>query len=144
MFSRIDPHMQAARRRLTACGTRMRTHLARCVRAWRYARERLSADDAQTMILDCEAPAGWHALLTLADADVLEQLRERFTDHPALAHLTADACARVAHKWQDHSDALHYAQCWAMELIEGYAIDLDLNLVTLTPAVPDDGEAAPL
>lgn len=126
LYDRIRAHLATLRWRAQAS-------CARLIRAGRYATQTLSADDAQSMILDCEAPAGWHALLTLADADVLAQARARFADHPALAILAAEACVHVARKWEDHNDELHHAQCWAMELVERYATDLDIALVPLRP-----------
>lgn len=128
------------RARLAASRWRAQASCARLIRAWRYATQTLSADDAQSMILDCEAPAGWHALLTLADADVLAQARARFADHPALAILAAEACVHVARKWENHNDELHHAQSWAMELVESYATDLDVTLVPLQPGRFDADE----
>jgi hypothetical protein len=60
------------------CGAR----LSRWTRAWRYAVERLSADEAQQLMLDCRYPAGWHPLLVLTVEDTLEQARQEIADHP--------------------------------------------------------------
>ena len=78
------------RRQHYRCGAR----LGRWTRAWRYAAERLSADEAQRLMLDCRYPAGWHPLLVLTVQDTLEQAREEIADHPDLPRLVADGCAR--------------------------------------------------
>jgi len=58
------------RRRTTAVMSWTRRHRYRCgarlgrwTRAWRYATGRLSADEAQRLMLDCRYLAGWHPLL---------------------------------------------------------------------------------
>jgi hypothetical protein len=78
------------RRHSYRCGVR----LSRWTRAWRYAAGRLSADEAQRLMLDCRYPAGWHPLLVLTVEDTLEQAREEIADHPDLPRLVADGCAR--------------------------------------------------
>ncbi len=55
---------------------RLSFRFAQCRRAWRYATDRLSSDDAQRLMLDCWYPAGWHPLLVLTVEDTLEQARE--------------------------------------------------------------------
>lgn len=127
-------------RPLSALPHRARSLGKRLLRAWRYAFQTLSEDDAQTIILDCEPPAGWRALLTLADAGVLEQARTLYADHPALKMLVAEACTHVARKWENHSDDLHHAECWALDLVSQYAADLAINLVPLdaSPSIAHD------
>lgn len=112
--------------------------LARWRRAWRYATGRLSADDAQRLILDCRYPAGWHPLLVLTVEDTLEQAREELADHPALPRLLADGCARVGDKWESYNDELWEAQRWAIGLAREYAAD---EGITLT-ALDDERESA--
>lgn len=107
--------------------------LARYRRALAYARDRLSADDAQQMFIDCEYPAGWFTLLALTVEDTLEQALEVYDDHPDLRRLVADGCERVHKKWEDHSDALYYARGWAIEIAEGYATDEGITLVRRDP-----------
>ncbi len=62
---------------------RAKARLERPSRAWRYFTGRLTADDAQRVMLDCRDPAGWHPLLILTVEDTLEQARETFADHPS-------------------------------------------------------------
>jgi hypothetical protein len=78
------------RRHRYRCGV----SLGRWTRAWRYGVGRLSADDAQRLMLDCRYPAGWHPLLVLTVEDTLEQAREEIADHPDLPRLVADGRAR--------------------------------------------------
>jgi hypothetical protein len=100
-------------------------------RAWRYAAGRLSADDAQHIMLDCRDPAGWHPLLVLTVEDTLEQAREDLADHPDLPRLIADGCARVGYKWESCGDELSEARRWAIDLAAGYAIDEGIALIRL-------------
>lgn len=110
---------------------RARLHLERLARAWRYLTGRLSADDAQRVMLDCRAPAGWHPLLMLTVEDTLAQARETFADHPQLPRLIADGCARVGDKWESYGDELYEARRWAIDVAEGYAADEDITLTRL-------------
>ncbi len=105
--------------------------LARWRRGWRYAAGRLSADEAQRILLDCRFPAGWHPLLVLTVEDTLEQAREDIADHPDLARLVADGCARVGDKWEPYYGELLEARCWAINLAKNYAVDEGITLVLL-------------
>ncbi|MEK8121631.1 hypothetical protein WOB59_00480 [Methylocystis sp. IM4] len=106
----------------------LRWRLARLRRGLLYGVDRLSTDDAQRVLFDCQSPAGWHPLLTLTLADVLEEARETFEDHPALPRLVNDACGRVADKWQNYGDELYEARRWAMNLVKAYADDENIAL----------------
>lgn len=117
------------RRHRYRCGVR----LSRWTRAWRYAAERLSADEAQRLMLDCRHPAGWHPLLVLTVQDTLEQAREDIADHPDLPRLIADGCARVGDKWEPYYGELLEARCWAINLAKNYAVDEGITFV-----LPDD------
>jgi hypothetical protein len=108
---------------------RFRTRLAQWRRAWRYAIDRLSADDAQRMMLDCRDPAGWYPLLVLTVEDTLEQARENLADHADLPRLIADGCARVADKWESYNDELWEARRWAIGLAKDYAADEGIALI---------------
>lgn len=110
---------------------RFRTRLAQWRRAWRYATNRLSADEAQRIMLDCRDPAGWHPLLVLTVEDTLEQAREDLADHPDLPRLIADGCARVGDKWESYNDELWEARRWAIDLAKGYADDEGITLAPL-------------
>lgn len=105
--------------------------LAQWRRAWRYAIDGLSPDDAQRMMLDCRDPAGWHPLLVLTVEDTLEQAREELADHPELPRLLADGCARVADKWESYNDELWEARRWAIGLAKEYAADEGITLTAL-------------
>jgi hypothetical protein len=123
---------------------RVRESLARLARAWRYFTERLPADDAQRIMLDCRQPAGWHLLLVLAVEEALEQAREIFSDHPDLARLIADGCSRVDDKWESTGDVLYEARHWAIDIAEGYAADEGIKLTRLDDeATTATDEAAP-
>lgn len=127
------------RHRIWLVRFRFQHRQARYRRALAYAMDRLSADDAQQIFIDCEYPAGWFTLLALTVEDTLEQALEIYEDHPDLRRLIADGCARVNKKWEDHSDALYYARGWAIELAEGYAVDEGITLVRRDP---EDEQAA--
>ena len=105
--------------------------LAQWRRAWRYAIDGLSPDDAQRMMLDCRGPAGWHPLLVLTVEDTLEQAREELVDHPELPRLLADGCARVSDKWESYNDELWEARRWAIGLAREYAADEGIRFVPL-------------
>jgi hypothetical protein len=105
--------------------------LAQWRRAWRYAIDGLSPDDAQRMMLDCRGSAGWHPLLVLTVEDTLEQAREELADHPELPRLLADGCARVGDKWESYNDELWEARRWAIGLAKEYAADEGITLTAL-------------
>jgi hypothetical protein len=110
----------------------LRHRWARWRRAWLYARDRLSADDAQQVFVDCEIPAGWFPLLLLAVDDALDNALAAYEDHPDLRRLLADGCAHVHRKWDDPGDNLHIASEWAIECALDYARDEGITLVLRT------------
>jgi hypothetical protein len=125
-------------RRTAAVASWTRRHRFRCgvglgrwTRAWRYAAGRLSADEAQRLMLDCRYPAGWHPLLVLTVEDTLEQAREEIADHPDLPRLVADGCARVGDKWEPYYGELLEARCWAINLAKNYAVHEGFTFVPL-------------
>lgn len=85
----------------------------------------------QRVRLDCRYPAGWHPLLVLTVEDALEQARAEIADHPDLARLVADGCARVGDKWEPYCGELLEARCWAINLAKNYAADEGITLVLL-------------
>ena len=105
--------------------------LAQWQRAWRYAVDRLSADDAQRMMLDCRDSAGWYPLLVLTVEDTLGQAREDLADHPDLPRLIANGRARVVDKWESYNDELWEARRWAIGLAKDYAADEGIALIAL-------------
>ena len=115
------------RRLRYCCGAR----LGRWSRAWHYAAGRLSADEAQRLMLDCRHPAGWHPLLVLTVEDTLKLAREEIADHPDLHRLIADGCARVGDKWEPYYGELLEARCWAINLAKNYAVDEGITFVLL-------------
>lgn len=139
LSERLRDLWHASRHHIWLVRFRFDHRLVRYRRAFHYAFGRLSADDAQEIIIDCEYPAGWFTLLALTVEDTLEQALEVYQDHPDLRRLVADGCERVHKKWEDHSDALYYARCWAIELAEGYAAD---EGITLERRDPKDEQAA--
>ena len=92
---------QVNMRRYRLCAT-----LARIRRALRYGFGRLSPDEAQLILIDCQRSAGWYPLLLLTVDDTLEQARRTFVDDPQIPALVAAACGRVASKWESHNDEL--------------------------------------
>ncbi len=100
---------------------RWRNRIGRALRAARYAAGRLSADDAQRIMCDCERSAGWFPLLTLTVDDTLDLALEEYAEHPDLPRLIGEACSSVAGRWESHNDDLHNAQSWAMEKVREYA-----------------------
>ena len=111
--------------------TAFASRLAHWRRAWHYATDSLSADDAQRVMLDCRYPAGWHPLLVLTVDDTLEQALEQLADHPDLPRLLADGCARVADKWESYNDELWEARRWAIGLAKEYAAQEGIVLIPL-------------
>ena len=69
MFDRLKAACPRVADRIAHRWFRARYHLARLSRAWAYFRDRLDADEAQRIMLDCEYPAGWHPLLVLTVED---------------------------------------------------------------------------
>jgi hypothetical protein len=112
---------------------RLRYRGQRWKRAWSYARDHLSTDDAQQVLIDCEYAAGWFPLLTLTVEDTLEQALEVYEDHPTLRDFIAEGCARVGKKWEDHSDTLYYARGWAIDCALEYAGNEGIEFVPRNP-----------
>jgi len=117
--------------RLDCWRYRAKDRAQRLSRAWHYFTDSLTEDDAQTIMIDCERPAGWHPLLVLTVEDTLEQARETFADHPDLPRLIADGCERVGNKWECHNDDLYLARSWAIEVAEDYAAQEGITLILL-------------
>jgi hypothetical protein len=138
MFDFIKRPYNAVVSRLDLWRYRTKDRAGRLYRAWCYFTSRLSADDAQRIMFECERPAGWHPLLTLCVDDVLEEARETFADHPELPRLIADGCARVGSRWESHNDDLYEARRWAIELAEEYATEEGITFVRL-----DEDDALP-
>ncbi len=106
----------------------IKRRVRRAVRAWRYFSGRLSADDAQTIILDCQDAAGWYEFSTLAVDDVLEQAQDIFADHPDLPKFVAAGCVRVWRLWEGSNHQLDLARDWALEAAQEIAADAGVLL----------------
>ncbi|MDE1990303.1 MAG: hypothetical protein KGI82_07505 [Betaproteobacteria bacterium] len=145
MFNVMPRPLRASWRRAQFWKYRLKARVKRLCHAWRYATGTLSADDAQTMIVECQDPAGWYPLMILTVEDALEYAREMFVDHPTLRRFIADGCARVGHKWETYGDELAEAFRWAAELAEEYAASEGIILVHITDKNSDgagsEGEA---
>ncbi len=133
----------AATSRLDLWRYRLTARAQRLSRARGYFTGRLSADDAQWIMFECQRPAGCHPLLTLTVKHTLEQARETFADHPELPRLIADGCERVGDKWESHNDDLYEARRWAIALAEEYAANEGIKLVRLdeNDPLPHVGDA---
>lgn len=94
--------------------------LQRAKRAWHYACNRLTPEDAQTLFLECRDPAGWHPLDLLTVEDVTEEARDIFFDHPELPRLIAKACRQTGFRWHSN-ESISKARESALALVEQYA-----------------------
>jgi hypothetical protein len=108
---------------------RLKFRLKRCRRAFHYALDTLSAEDAREILYDCDEIAGCHPLLTLTVDDTLEQALEDYHDHPELRRLIADGCSYVGRKWEYYGDYLYEARRWAIDRAAEYAADEGIALV---------------
>jgi len=107
----------AARHRLNL----LRNSLRHYSLALAFARDRLTTDQAQDIIVHCERIAGWHPLDTLTVDDALEHALATYAPNPELAAYIAMGCARVGRKYDSDGDALHFAKEWALEEAIAYA-----------------------
>lgn len=98
-------------------------------RAWRYARQTLTADDGTKMMATIEDAAGSYALESLSLNSVLELARDRWADNPELPRLAAEAVSRVNDKWNSDGNLTGAAQDWACELIAEYAESDGVELI---------------
>src|ERR1700757_4796775 len=83
----------------TTWGFRWQCRLQRWRRAWRYATDTMTADDAAWIRQRCQDVEGLWPLEAITVEDVLRDARERWRDHPALEALAYDAAERTADKW---------------------------------------------
>lgn len=143
MFDRIGDFIERSGAAIRRQRFRVRYRLARYARAWRYAINSLSTDEAQEVLIDRRYPAGWHSLVILSVDDAMEQVLEQFMDHPELRRLVADGCARVGQKWEDYGDARYAAQDWAIQLAQDYAESEGVVLTRREDAAADDADPAP-
>jgi hypothetical protein len=86
--------------------------------ASRYALGSLTREDAQKMICELEAVAGWAAVVTLSEDDTVERLNDAGYDHPKLRAWAADAIGYVAGlDWSNESSS-------ATDMVEERVFDL--------------------
>jgi hypothetical protein len=114
-MTRREPPIPLARR-LSALRWQFQDRCQRVKRAFYYAADRLSFEDANDIMLDCERPARSYPLMILTPGSVLDMAIERFD---AQAHrlqpYLADACAYVAHKWDPPGDDYWHLRDWALD-----------------------------
>jgi hypothetical protein len=101
---------------------RARDKIRRYREAIAYARNRVDKSQANDIIYNCQAAAGWYPLETLSVDDCLQTALDCYwEDHPELASLVQSACDRVASKWSSTGDAASAAEDWALDLVPEYA-----------------------
>lgn len=108
---------------------RWRSRLQRWRRAWRYARNTLTADDADWLLHDAQHAAKCYALECLTAESVLALAEDRYGEHPEFRRLADEACARVWDKWGSAGNEADAAQDWAMDLFAEYAENDGIELV---------------
>ena len=75
----------------TTWGFRCQSRLQRWRRAWRYATETMTTEDASWIRHHCQDVEGFWPLEAIDAEGVLREARERWADHPALERLAYDA-----------------------------------------------------
>jgi hypothetical protein len=98
---------------------------------YRLANGQLDQDDANAVIHECLAIAGWWPLAILDLGSVTEVAGFRWQNSAdEIAPLALQACQRVSNKWFGDADAVTCAaEDWALDLIEEYAVDAGLELI---------------
>jgi hypothetical protein len=130
---------------------RLRDTTRRCRTALAYARHRMDSNQANAIIFDCQAAAGWYPLEILSVDGCLQTALDVYWQyHPELESLVQSACARVASKWESTGHARDAAADWALDLIPEYAeargitlLRHDDDLEPSTPAESDQNQRAP-
>jgi hypothetical protein len=117
---------------ITIVQWRLCNTLRRYREAFAYARDRLSSSQANEIICNCQATAGWYPLETFAvDRCLQTALGCYWDDHPELESLVQSACARVASKWSSSGHAADAAEDWALDLAGEFAAARGIVLVPL-------------
>ena len=120
---------------------RLRDTAGRYRRALAYARGRMDHNQANDIIFDCQAAAGWYPLETLSVDGCLQTALDCYWQHhPELETLLQFACARVASKWESNGNAPATAEDWALDLIQEFA---QARGIQLTPLTQQLAEALP-
>ncbi len=113
-------------------------------RAFAYARNCLSSDDAQQVILDCRDAAGWYSLMELAPDDVLDMAISRHGDSAlSLKPYLPSACEYAARKWECGDDYYH-ALDFALDTALGFAAQdgIEIEKTGGDPTTNPEGEQA--
>jgi hypothetical protein len=101
---------------------RVRNKFRRYREALAYARNHMDTTQANDIIFNCQAAAGWYPLETLSVDGCLQTALDCYwEDHPELESLVQSACERVASKWSSTGDAVSAAEDWALDLVPEYA-----------------------
>lgn len=108
-----------------------KTALTRWTRAIAYARRRLTAEEAATIIHDCEYTAGCFPLVVLDVEGTLNEARAMWHDHPALEDMVRNACDHVCQRHPGSDDLSGAARDWALHLVMEFAIDREIELQPL-------------
>jgi len=127
-------------------GFRWQCRLQRRRRAWRYAIDTMTAEDAGWIRHRCQAVEGFWPLEAIDAEGVLREARDRWHDHPALEHLAYDAVERIANKWSGSGDISCEARGCAIDLIAYYARTQGIELIERdndTSHAPVQGYALP-
>ncbi len=105
------------------------TTIKRWRRAWAYARNRMTQDDASWIAYECDIAAGSFTLVSIETDDVLDLARDRWGDVPELRALADAATRRVWNKWSSSGDERNAAIDWAIDLIAEYAREDGIELI---------------
>ncbi len=110
---------------------RWHSRLQRYGRAWRYARQRLTQDDAEIMLGDAERASGIFGLESMSRDSILEAARARWGDVSELSDFADDAFDRIMQKWNSEGHLTDAAESWAIDLIEEFAAEAGVDLVEI-------------
>ena len=95
-----------------------------------YARDRIDPRQANDIIFDCQAVAGWFPLEEFSVDSCLETALDcHWQPHPELENLVRSACAHVAGKWESDGHAAGAAEDWALDLVAEFAQARGIDLV---------------
>lgn len=109
---------------------RLRSTIDRYRLAIAYARNRIDPVQANAIIYDCQAAAGWFPLETFSVDSCLETALDcHWEPHPELENLVRSACDRVASKWSGNGFAADAAEDWALDLVAEFAQSRGIALV---------------
>ncbi len=102
-------------RRVFAPRRQTRHRCLRLKRALCYATGRLSFEDANDIMRDCERSALSYPLMVLTPQSVLDMAIERYGEQAAaLEPYLADACAYVAQRWDPPAEEYWHPRDWAL------------------------------